>query len=91
VTFLAGAAGASEEVLRLVQMVPSIAGLILAFRVAGILRSDFARSGRFIEISSLGVFFLNFLYLQHKMNVAADTPARLPKGKQKRKPESVSG
>jgi uncharacterized protein DUF4234 len=53
--------------------------IITAFRVAKILRSDFARTGRFLGISGAGCFFFNALYLQYKINQAADTPARMPR------------
>jgi hypothetical protein len=70
-------ARAPEGVARLVQIAVGVISLVLAFRVARILRSDFARSGRSIGISGAGVFFFGCLYLQHVMNEAAETPARL--------------
>jgi hypothetical protein len=72
-------ARAPEGLARLAQIAVGVINLVLAFRVARILRSDFARSGRFIGISGAGVFFFGSLYLQHVMNEAADTPARLAK------------
>jgi hypothetical protein len=46
------------------------------FAVVGILRVSFARSGRIVRVSSLWTFFFGFLYLQHKINEAADLPDR---------------
>ncbi len=66
--------------------------LIMSFRTAEILRNDFARTGRLLSVSGVAVFFLGPMYLQHKINEAADTPARLeedeprPKKKRKKKP-----
>ncbi len=48
--------------------------IITAFRVAKMLRSDFARTGRFLSVSGVATFFFNALYLQYKINQAADTP-----------------
>ena len=73
-----------EGALRAVQLAAGVANLILAFRVAHMLRSDFARTGRLIRISSLWVFFFGCLYLQYIINQAADTPAY--KRKRKKKP-----
>lgn len=64
------------EVDRLVTVMTGVVTLITAFRVAAILRSDFARTGRFLKVSGVGTFFFNALYLQYKINQAADTPAR---------------
>jgi hypothetical protein len=72
------AAGAKEGA-QLVQVAAGLVSLLLAFRVAAILRSDFTRSGRGIDISTLGVFFFGCLYLQHAMNQAADVPPIRPK------------
>jgi hypothetical protein len=69
-------AGVPEEIVSVVQLASGLFGLFLAFRVADILRSDFARTGRLIGISGVGVFFFGCLYLQHVMNEAADTPGR---------------
>jgi hypothetical protein len=79
VSFAVGFAHAPEGIVRLTQLANGIVNLILAFRVAHILRSDFARTGRLVNVSGAGVFFLGCLYLQHVINVAASTPAhRLP-------------
>jgi hypothetical protein len=75
--FVASVARAHEDLVRILQLGGGITSLSLAFRVAGILRSDFARTGRFIGVSSLGVFFFGCVYLQHVINEAADTPARV--------------
>jgi hypothetical protein len=72
-----------EGALRAVQLAAGIANLILAFRVAHMLRSDFARTGRLIRVSSAGVFFFGCLYLQSVINRAADTPAYKRKRKKK--------
>lgn len=50
--------------------------VIAGFRVGNILRSEFARSGRFIPVSSAAIFFFGVLYLQHKINQAAATRPR---------------
>jgi PAS domain-containing protein len=55
--------------------------LILSFRAAEILRKAILRKRVLLEISSVGVFFLGSLYLQHKINQAADAIERLPKRK----------
>ena len=64
------------EVDRLVNIASGVMTLVIAFRVAAILRSDFARTGRFLKVSAVATFFFNALYLQYKINQAADTPAR---------------
>ncbi|HSO32501.1 MAG TPA: DUF4234 domain-containing protein [Labilithrix sp.] len=71
----------------LVQLVGGISTLIANFRVLNILRSDSARTGRFLEFSTIGTFFFGVYYLQYKMNQLADTPARVgaPRRKKKRK------
>ncbi|HEY8091252.1 MAG TPA: DUF4234 domain-containing protein [Polyangiaceae bacterium] len=78
-----------EGALRAVQLAAGIANLVLAFRVARMLRSDFARTGRLIRISSVGVFFFGCLYLQHVINQAADTPAYKRKRKKKQPAEAT--
>jgi hypothetical protein len=70
-----------RDIRHSLQLALAVANLVVAFRVASILRSDFARTGRFIRVSGVGVFFLGCLYLQHVMNVAADTPGRKAKRK----------
>jgi hypothetical protein len=74
--FVVAAARLPEGVVRFTQLASGILNLVLAFRVAHILRSDFARSGRIIGVSGAGVFFFGCLYLQHVMNEAAEVPAR---------------
>jgi hypothetical protein len=59
--------------------------ILCAFRVAHILRSDFAQTGRFIDVSTIATFFLGVLYLQWIINKAADTPARIARRKKKRR------
>ena len=78
-------AHAPPGIVSVLQLASGITNLVLAFRVAHILRSDFARTGRFIGVSALGVFFFSFLYLQYVMNKAASIPARRRK---KRKPSA---
>jgi hypothetical protein len=82
-------AHAPEGAIKAVQLATGITSLVLAFRVAHILRSDFARSGRLIGVSGAGVFFFGCLYLQHVMNEAAATPARPRKRRKKEKPPSA--
>jgi hypothetical protein len=85
--FGVAAARAEEGAVRAVQLASGITSLVLAFRVAHILRSDLARSGRgLIRVSSAGVFFFGCLYLQHVMNQAAATPARRPRKRKRKKP-----
>jgi hypothetical protein len=79
-------AKAGEGLDRLVQIAAGITMLIAVFRVAHILRSDFARSGRFIGVSGVMVFFFGTLYLQYKMNQAADTSPLKKRKKKKKKP-----
>lgn len=67
---------ATQDAANLVRVGASVVSLVLGFRVAAILRGDFARSLRGIHISAAGVFFFGCLYLQHVMNEAADVPAR---------------
>lgn len=78
IIFVVALVPAAHEMLRPVQLVASIVNLVVAFRVAHILRSDFARTGRFTGVSGLGVFFFGCLYLQHVMNEAAGTPPASP-------------
>jgi Domain of unknown function (DUF4234) len=68
-----------------------VCALVANFRVAAILRSDFARTGRFLSVSSVLTFFLSIYYLQYKINEAAETPARVKrKKKRKKKPTDVA-
>jgi len=76
VSFAVAFGRAGEGIVRLTQLASGIMNLVLAFRVAHILRSDFARTGRLIGVSGAGVFFFGCLYLQHVINEAASTPGR---------------
>jgi hypothetical protein len=69
----------------------TVANLFANFRVLAILRSDAARTDRFVAFSPVATFFLGIFYLQYKINQLADTPARVakPKRKKKRKKPSV--
>ncbi len=67
-------AGIPPELDRAVTMGLTAVSVLAAFRVAHILRSDFARTGRFLKVSGAATFFFNALYLQYKINQAADTP-----------------
>ncbi len=49
--------------------------LIASFRVMRILRSNFARTGRSLQVSAIATFLFGTLYLQFKINQAADIPA----------------
>jgi len=82
VVFVVAAARLPEGAVRFAQLASGIMNLVLAFRVAHILRSDFARSGRIIGVSTAGVFFFGCLYLQHVMNEAAEVPARAREGEE---------
>lgn len=62
-----------------------VVGLLLSFRVAGILRSVIAARGLNLGVSSVAVFFFGCLYLQYKINQIADALAALPPRKKKRK------
>jgi hypothetical protein len=77
---------AAHFLARLLQIAGGVTVLALSFRIAHILRSDFARTGRYINVSGVAVFFLGCLYLQHVINAAADTPASRPKRGKKRGP-----
>jgi hypothetical protein len=82
--FVTSAAKAPPPLVNSVQLFSGIMNLVLAFRVAGILRSDFARTGRLVDVSGVGVFFFGCLYLQHVINQAADTPAMARKKRKKK-------
>jgi len=79
VLIVVSAAGTQKDVFRLIQLLSGLVNMFLAFRIAAILRSDFARTGRVIVISTLGVFFFGCLYLQHVLNEAANVPSRRPR------------
>lgn len=51
-----------------------VVSVVTAFRVAHVLRSDFARTGSFIRVSGVATFFFGALYLQYVINRAADAP-----------------
>jgi hypothetical protein len=64
-----------------------VTALVANFRVLNILRSVSSRTGRFLDFSTIGTFFLGIYYLQYKINQMADTPARAerPRKTKKRK------
>jgi hypothetical protein len=62
-----------ESVSRGVSLGLGAVTVVTAFRAANILRSDFARTGRLLKVSGIATFFFNALYLQYKINQAADT------------------
>ena len=82
---LAFASHEAASVRPLVQLVGAVAAILANFRVLNILRSDSARTGRFVEFSSLATFFLGIYYLQYKINQLADQPARVEKPRRKKK------
>jgi hypothetical protein len=85
--FIGGAAQSPEvmNVERLVSAGGGVITIIANFRVAAILRSEFARTGRFLSVSNLATFFLGIFYLQYKINQGADVAPRVKK--KKKKPE----
>ena len=68
-----------DTVDKLVSALGGGALLLADFRVASILSSDFARTGRLLSVSSVATFFFGPFYLQYKINQAAEIPARVPK------------
>ena len=52
--------------------------LVVVFRIAGILRSHFARNGIRREVSGLATFFLGVMYLQYIINQGADVELTIP-------------
>lgn len=66
-------------------LVAIITGLLANFRVLNTLRTDSARTGRFLEFSTIGTFFFGIYYLQYKINQLADLPARVEKPRRKKK------
>ncbi len=71
------AASTAPQIRLLVTTATLVLILVVRFRAAAILRSDFARTGRrSIRVGGVEVFFLGCLYLQHLMNKAADTSKR---------------
>jgi len=83
--FIGGAAQAHEilAVERIVSVAGGILTLVTNFRVAAILRSEFARTGRFLSVSGVGTFFLGIFYLQYKINQGADVAPRLKRKKKR--------
>lgn len=69
----------------LFSLAAGIGALIANFRVLHILRSDSARTGRFLDFSTLGTFFLGIHYLQYKINQLAEMPAHVAKPRRKKK------
>ena len=72
-----------------------VVGLILSFRVAGILRGAIAARGLNLGVSSVATFFFGVLYLQYTINRIADALAAQPpprrKKKKKRKTVTTDG
>lgn len=66
-------------------LVAIITGLLANFRVLNTLRTDSARTGRFLEFSTIRTFFFGIYYLQYKINQLADLPARVEKPRRKKK------
>lgn len=85
--FFGEEASAAQQLL---QLVGTIAAVLANFRVAHILRSDSARTGRFLRFSTLGTFFLGIFYLQYKMNRLAETPAHKTRKKKTEKTSAAS-
>jgi hypothetical protein len=79
-----------QELDRPISLGLGAAALVLSFRVAAMLRSDFARSGRMIDVKGVWVFFLGVWYLQHVINKAADAPARIVGAKKRKKKKAPS-
>jgi hypothetical protein len=69
----------------LFSLASGIGTIIANFRVLGILRSDSARTGRFLGFSTAGTFFFGIYYLQYKINQMADTPARAESPRRKKR------
>jgi hypothetical protein len=82
---LAIAGQEAAKVRPMMSLVGTIAAIVANFRVLGILRSDSARTGRFLELSTLGTFFFGCYYLQYAMNRMADTPGRAQRPRKKKK------
>jgi hypothetical protein len=73
----------------LLSLIAGVTAVIAAFRIARILRSSFARTGRFLELSTIATFFFGIYYLQYKINQAAELPARAPRRKKKKKKKAT--
>lgn len=71
-------AGLPESASRVVGYGLGAVSIVTAFRVAAILRSNFARTGRPLKVSRLLTFVFNIFYLQHVINRAAVTRALAP-------------
>ncbi len=82
---LAFASHQAASIRPLVQLVGAVATILANFRVLNILRSDSARTGRFLQFSTIGTFFFGIYYLQYKINQLADQPARVEKPRRKKK------
>ncbi len=85
VAFIGGATQSPEVIAvdRFLSLAGGIVTLVTNFRVAAILRSEFARSGRLLSVSSLGTFFLGIFYLQYKINQGADVAGHRKKKKKR--------
>lgn len=80
ISFVLGFTGEDGSPVEKFVSVLAGSALVLAdFRVASILSSDFARTGRPLSVSSVATFFFGTFYLQYKINQAAEIPARVPK------------
>lgn len=59
-------------VANLISIPSAVLSLVLAFRVARILRTDLANAGIPVPVSLVGTFFFGAYYLQYKINRAAE-------------------
>jgi hypothetical protein len=80
VSIVLGFVALPPELDRAGSVASGAASVITAFQVARILRSNFARSGRLLQVSRIATFFFNAFYLQYKINQAADTPPSQGRG-----------
>ena len=78
-----------QMISQLVALGAGVLSLVAVFRVASILRAEFVRTGRYIEISSILVFFFQIYYLQYKINQAASMPATLPRRRKRKKKKPI--
>jgi hypothetical protein len=78
VQFALAVAGAPASASNAVNVGVAVVNLVLAFRVAEILRKALQRERLLLDVSSGAVFFFGSLYLQHKINQAAVAIDRLP-------------
>jgi Domain of unknown function (DUF4234) len=80
VSIVLGVAGKDgAPVANFASLIGGVAQLLASFRVASMLSSDFARTGRLLSVSKAATFFLGVYYLQYKINRASEIPARIPK------------